>query len=70
MWRDRWFAVGVIGAALSCVACLTPVAALALGAVVGLGAWAGHMDAVLLPSLVLFIAVAAYRCRAAGRRMP
>ncbi len=69
MWRDRWFAVGVIGAALSCLACLTPLAALALGAV-GLGAWAGHMDAVLLPSLVLFIAVAVYRSRAAFRRTP
>ncbi len=69
MWRDRWFAVGVIGAALSCLACLTPVAALALVAV-GLGAWAGHVDAVLLPSLVLFIAVAAYRSRVACRRAP
>jgi mercuric ion transport protein len=69
MWRDRWFAVGLIGAALSCLACLTPLAALALGAV-GLGAWAGHMDAILLPSLVLFIAVAVYRSRAAFRRTP
>jgi hypothetical protein len=69
MWRDRWFAVGVIGAALSCLACLTPFAALALG-VVGLGAWAGHADAVLLPALVLFIAVAVYRSRAACRRTP
>jgi len=69
MWRGRWFAVGVIGAALSCLACLTPVAALALVAV-GLGAWAGRVDAVLLPSLVLFIAVAAYRSRVACRRAP
>ncbi len=69
MWRDRWFAVGVIGAALSCLACLTPVAALALVAV-GLSAWAGHVDAVLLPSLLLFIAVAAYRSRVACKRAP
>ncbi len=67
MWRDRWFAVGVIGAALSCLACLTPLAVLALGAV-GLGAWAGHVDAVLLAALVLFIAVAVYRSRVACRR--
>ncbi len=67
MWRDRWFAVGVIGAALSCLACLTPLAVLALGAV-GLGAWAGHVDAVLLGALVLFIAVAVYRSRVACRR--
>ena len=69
MWRDRWFAVGLIGAALSCLGCLTPLAVLALGAV-GLGAWAGHLDTVLLPSLVLFIAVAAYRSRVACRRTP
>ena len=69
MWRDRWFAVGVIGAALSCLACLTPLAALALGAV-GLGASAGHVDAVLLPSLVLVIAVATYRSRVACRWAP
>ncbi len=67
MWRDRWFARGVIGVA--CLACLTPIAALALVAV-GLGAWAGRVDAVLLPSLVLFIAVAAYRSRVACRRAP
>ena len=42
---------------------------IALGAV-GLGAWAGHLDTVLLPSLVLFIAVAAYRSRVACRRTP
>ncbi len=67
MWRDRWFTVGLIGAALSCLACLAPLAVLALGAV-GLGAWAGHVDALLLPSVVLFIAVAVYRSRAACRR--
>ena len=60
-------AVGVIGAALSCLVCLTPLAAVALGAI-GLGAWSGHLDALLLPSLVLFIAVAVYRSRAACRR--
>jgi hypothetical protein len=40
MWRDRWLILGIIGAALSCLACLTPVAVLALGAI-GLGAWTG-----------------------------
>ena len=67
MWRDRWFAVGAIGAALSCLVCLTPLAAVVLGAI-GLGAWSGHLDALLLPSLVLFIAVAVYRSGAVCRR--
>ena len=67
MWRDRWFAVGVIGVALSCLACLTPLAVLALGAV-GLGAWAGRLDAVLVVVLLGFLALAVYRYRIAGRR--
>ena len=67
MWRDRWFAVGVIGVALSCLACLTPLAVLALGAV-GLGAWAGRLDAVLVVVLLGFVALAVYRYRSAGRR--
>ena len=69
MWRDHWFALGVIGSALSCLACFPPRAALALGAV-GLSAWAGRAEAVLLPSLVLVTAVAVYRSRVACRRAP
>ncbi len=69
MGRDRWLAVGVIDAVLSCLACLTPAAVIALGAV-GLGAWAGHLDAVLLPVLVGFVALIAYRSRIARRRTP
>jgi mercuric ion transport protein len=67
VWRDRWFAVGVIGAVLSCLACLTPLAVLALGAV-GLGALTGHLDAILLPVLVVFAGLAFYRYRIACRR--
>jgi hypothetical protein len=69
MWRDRWFAVGVIGAALSCLACLTPLAVLAPGAI-GLGTWSGHLDAILLPVLVVFAGFAFYRYRIACRRAP
>ncbi len=67
MWRDRWFAVGVLGAALACLSCLTPLAVVALGAI-GLGAWGGHVDAVLLPVLGGFVALAVYRCRVACRK--
>lgn len=69
MWRDRCFVFGVIGAALTCLACLTPLAVVALGAI-GLGAWAGHLDAVLLPVLVVFMVLAVYRYRLACRRAP
>src|SRR5713101_7151551 len=37
MWRDRWLVLGVIGAALTCLACLTPALVLLLGGI-GLGA--------------------------------
>ncbi|MGH7319092.1 MAG: mercury resistance system transport protein MerF [Candidatus Rokuibacteriota bacterium] len=61
MRRDRWFSFGVIGATLACRACLTPAAVVLLGAV-GLGAWTGRADPVLLTLLVGFVALAAYRC--------
>ena len=69
MWRDRWLALGVIGAAFACLVCVTPLAVVALGAI-GLGAWAGRLDTVLLPVLVVFLALAVYRYRVACRRAP
>jgi mercuric ion transport protein len=62
MWRDRWFAVGVVGATLACLACLTPVVVLVLGAI-GLGAGTGRLDVVLLALLAGFVVLAAYRHR-------
>ena len=60
MRRDHWLILGIIGAALSCLACFTPVAVVALGAV-GLGAWTGHLDTVLLGLLVGFVTLIGYR---------
>ncbi|GAK46889.1 conserved protein [Tepidicaulis marinus] len=50
---------GIIGAAIAAICCATPVLVIALGAV-GLSAWIGGLDYVLLPALVLFLGVAAY----------
>lgn len=69
MWCDRWLALGIIGTVLSCLACLTPAAVIALGAI-GLGAWVGHLDAVLLPVLVAFAGLVAYRTWIVRRRAP
>jgi mercuric ion transport protein len=69
MLRDRWLILGTIGAALTCLACLTPVAVLTLGAI-GLGAWTGHLDAVLLLLLVGFVALVVYRYWSARRTTP
>ena len=38
MWRDRWLVLEIVGAVAGCLACLTPAAVAALGAI-GLGAW-------------------------------
>jgi hypothetical protein len=69
MWQDRWFTLGIIGALLSCLACLTPVAVIALG-VIRLGAWDGHLDAIVLPVLVGSVVLIAYRFWLARRRAP
>lgn len=67
MWRDRWFALGAIGALLTCLACLTPIAVLVLGAI-GLGAWTNRLDLVLIPLLAGFVVLAVCRDRR-GRRV-
>ncbi|MGH2368688.1 MAG: mercury resistance system transport protein MerF [Chloroflexota bacterium] len=69
MRHDRWLIVGTIGAALTGLACLTPVAVLALGAV-GLGAWTGRLDAVLLMLLVGFVVLIVYRYWTTRRTTP
>jgi mercuric ion transport protein len=69
MRHDRCLALGVAGALLTCLACLTPLAVVALGAI-GLGAWTGRLDLVLLPLLVAFVALVAYRYRACRGRTP
>lgn len=48
--------MGVVGA---CLACLAPVVVLVLG-VIGLGAWTGRLDDVLLPVLAGFVLLAVY----------
>ncbi len=62
MRHDWWLVLGVIGTALTCLACLTPVAVVVLGAI-GLGAWTGRLDLVLFPLLLAFVVLAVYRYR-------
>ena len=69
MWRDRWLVLGVIGAALTCLACLTPALVLLLGAI-GLGALTGRLDLLLFPLLIAFAGFALYRYRQVRRREP
>ena len=69
MWRDRWLVLGVIGAALTCLACLTPALVLLLGAI-GLSALTGRMDLVVFPLFIALAAFAVYRYRQVQRKKP
>ena len=55
----KLFRVGVLGAVVATLFCVTPVLVLALGAV-GLSAMVGWLDYVLLPALAVFLAMAVY----------
>lgn len=50
---------GIAGSVIAAICCLTPILVILLGAV-GLSAWLGWLDYVLLPALVFFLGVTAY----------
>lgn len=51
--------VGVAGTAIAALCCVTPLPVVLLG-VVGLSAWAGALDYVLIPALVVLVALTLY----------
>jgi len=59
MNRRTLLKTGVIGMAISALCCFTPVLVLLLGAL-GLAAWAGWLDYVLMPALLFFAALTIY----------
>lgn len=50
---------GAIGSAIVALCCFTPLLVIALGAV-GLTAWLGWLDFVLLPALTIFLGLMGY----------
>jgi mercuric ion transport protein len=50
---------GIAGSVIAAICCFTPVLVLGLGAV-GLSAWLGWIDYVLLPALAMFLAITGY----------
>ncbi len=50
---------GIAGAVIAAICCFTPVLVILLAAV-GLSAWLGWLDTVLLPALAIFLGIAAY----------
>ena len=50
---------GIIGSLIAAVCCATPALVISLG-VLGLSAWAGWLDAVLIPAFVIFVGITIY----------
>lgn len=50
---------GIAGSVIAVVCCATPTLVILLGAL-GLSAWAGWLDYVLLPTLVVFVGITIY----------
>jgi len=59
MKKSTLLKTGIVGTIFSALCCFTPALVLLFGAV-GLSAWVGHLDAVLLPALILFIGLTIY----------
>lgn len=59
MERPNLLKIGIAGSIVTAVCCFTPVLVFGLGAL-GLGAWLGWIDYVLLPMLGIFLGVTAY----------
>lgn len=55
----RLLVTGVVGTIFTALCCFTPVLVILLGAV-GLSAWLGWLDYVLLPAMAVFVAITAY----------
>ncbi len=68
MDERKLLGTGVVGTLIAAVCCATPVLAVALGAL-GLSAWLGWADYVLIPTLVVFLGLTGYALyRLRGRR--
>ena len=50
---------GIAGSVVAALCCATPILVILFG-VLGLSAWAGWLDYVLIPALVVFIAITIY----------
>ena len=53
---------GIAGSVIAAVCCATPVLVILLG-VLGLSAWAGWLDYVLIPALVIIVGITIYALR-------
>jgi len=59
MKKSTLLKTGIIGSAIAALCCFTPVLVILLGAV-GLAAWTGWLDYVLMPALIFFVGLTVY----------
>jgi mercuric ion transport protein len=59
MRSDRVLQIGIVGVVVAAICCFTP-ALVVLLASLGLAAWVGWLDLVLLPALAFFLATIGY----------
>jgi mercuric ion transport protein len=59
MRRKSLLKFGIAGTVVTAICCFTPALVVLLGAV-GLSAWLGWLDSVLIPLLVVFMAITAF----------
>ena len=64
----KLIATGVVGTVIAALCCFTPVLVVLLGAV-GLSAWLGWLDYVLLPALAFFVALTVFAVWRRQRRL-
>jgi len=64
----KLIATGIVGTVIAALCCFTPVLVLLLGAL-GLSAWLGWLDYVLLPALAFFVALSLYAVWRRQRRL-
>lgn len=60
---------GIIGTIIAAICCFTPFLVILLGAV-GLSAWLGWLDIVLLPALAIFLVITGYALWKRSRPAP
>ncbi len=66
MTHRKRLGIGIGGTALAAICCFTPVLTVLLGTM-GLSAWLGWLDYLLLPALVLFLVITASALLRKGR---
>ncbi len=59
MQKNILLKVGIVGTLLAALCCFTPLLVILFGAL-GLAAWVGYLDAILLPALILFLGLTVY----------